>query len=125
MEKVIPLLEQLAAKLGTTIDKLWGVLLKQAPISGTVDLFLCIGLILVAVRCFRFVKRMTTVPPKTLEDLYPHAKWEDEGAGFAWVGVGFLLLVVGLIVIFSVHNIAATFFNPEYWALKEILSVFK
>jgi hypothetical protein len=125
MKELTPFLEQLASKLGTTVEKLWAVLLKQAPISGTIDLMVCIGLVLVAVKCFRFVNRKTTVPAETEKDQYPNAQWEEEGAGIAWVGIGLLLLTIGLIIIFSVNNIAAAFLNPEYWALKEILGAFK
>lgn len=121
----MPLLEQLAAKLGTTAEKLWAVLLKQAPISGMANLILCVGLVLFAVKCFRFVNRKTTVPLMTEENQYPRGEWESEGSFFAWTGIGILFFVVGLVIAFSVNNIAAAFFNPEYWALKEILSVLK
>ena len=125
MKELIPFLEQLASKLGTTVEKLWTVLLRQAPISGTINLVLCVCLVLVAVKCFRFVNRKTTVPAKTKEDQYPNAQWEEEGAVGAWVGIGLLFLVIGLIIIFSVQNIATAFLNPEYWALEKILSTFK
>ena len=41
-EKFQKLIEALAAKLGTTAEHLWGVLVRQAPISGAVDLVLCV-----------------------------------------------------------------------------------
>jgi len=124
MRESIPFLEQLASKLGTTVEKLWEVLLKQAPISGTIDFIVCIILTLVAMQCFRFVNRKTTVPAKTGKDEYPSAQWEEEGAVLAWIGIGILFLIIGLIIIFAVNNIAAAFLNPEYWALKKILGVF-
>ena len=125
MKELTPFLEQLASKLGTTVEKLWAVLLKQASISGTVNFVLCISLILIAVKCFRFVNRKTTVPPKTEENRYPNAQWGEDEAIIAWIGISLLLFVIGLIILLSVDNIVTAFFNPEYWALKAILGAFK
>ena len=36
-EATAKLIEELAAKLGTTAEHLWGVLVRQAPISATVS----------------------------------------------------------------------------------------
>jgi hypothetical protein len=47
VKELTELLGKLADKLGTTVEKLWSVLLKQAPISGTVDLLLCASLVVV------------------------------------------------------------------------------
>lgn len=41
-DKYRQLIEDMAAKLGVTAEHLWGVLVKQAPISGAVDLVICI-----------------------------------------------------------------------------------
>ena len=125
MKELTPFLEQLASRIGTTVEKLWTVLLKQAPISGMVDIVVCIGLIVVAAKCFRLVQQKTTVPEKTEEDQYPCAQWDNEGACGAWIGMGILLIIIVTIIMFSVQNIAAAFLNPEYWALKEILNAYK
>jgi hypothetical protein len=125
MKELTLFLEQLANKLGTTVEKLWAVLLRQATISGIVDLILSVGLILVAVKCLRFVKRKTSIPAKTKDNEYPRAEWEDEGEFFAWSALAILLGIVGFFIIFALQNIMTAFLNPEYWALKEIFSAFK
>ena len=122
MKELTPLLEKLAAKLGTTVEMLWGVLLKQAPISGAVDLITCATLVWLAIWSFRFVQRKTTVPAATEDKRYPSAEWEGEGKLVAWLCVAafacFVLICVGT----SAQNIFAAFLNPQYWALEQILS---
>lgn len=120
-DKTIALIEKLAEKLGTTAEHLWGVLLHQAPISGAVDLATVAVMVLAAVGLVRFVKGKTTKPAMTEDDRYPHAEWEDEGAGLAWLGATIYLIITGVVVIGSAQGIVAAFFNPEYWALSHIL----
>jgi len=120
-DKTTALIEKLAEKLGTTAEHLWGVLLHQAPISGAVDLATVVVMVLAAVGLVRFVKGKTTTPAETEDDRYPHAEWEDEFAGFAWLVTAIYLIITGLVVIVSPQGIVAAFFNPEYWALSHIL----
>ena len=125
MKELTLFLEQLANKLGTTVEKLWAVLLKQAPISGMVDFAICIGLVLIAVGCFRFVNKKTTVPATTQNDQYPRAQWEEEAAVVCWIGIGVFLVIVLVVIICSIQDIVSAFLNPEYWALKQILEIVK
>jgi hypothetical protein len=124
MKELTELLGQLAAKLGTTVEKLWTVLLKQAPIGGTVDLVLCIGLVVFSVWFFRFVQGKTTKHEVTTSGGYTRneAEWENEGAFMAWIGVGVIMLLTVICVCSETEMIIAAFFNPEYWALTKILS---
>lgn len=120
-EKFQQLIEALAAKLGTTAEHFWGVLVRQAPISGAVDLVLCVVIAAVTVWWVALVKRKTTCPPETETNRYPKAEWRDEGAFLAWLvtvifGVSALLSVIG-----SAQGIVAAFANPEYWALKQLV----
>ena len=120
-DKYLKLIEALAEKLGTTAEHLWGVLVKQAPISGAVDIAQCIVIASVAVWWVRLVMNNTKCPPKTDENRYPDAKWDGEGVFFAWVSI---FIVVGIslnCVIGSSQEIVAAFANPEYWALKQLV----
>ncbi len=111
-DKVLEALQTLAAKLGTTVDHLWGVLLKQAPIDGTIDLIVCIALVWFNVSFLRAVVR------KTLSD---DPEWEEEKAIIAWMMVAVFFVISGLIVWHNTAMIIASFFNPEYWALNQLL----
>jgi hypothetical protein len=126
MQEFMPFLEQLALKLGTTVEKLWEVLLKQAPISGLIDGIISVGLIIAVILSFKFVQRKTTAPPKTKEDYHdPKSPWDNEGAIIAWIVFGAFSFFVGLFLIFAIGNIVTAFLNPNYWALKELSGFFK
>lgn len=120
-EKFLQLIESLAAKLGTTAEHLWGVLVRQAPISGAVDLVLCILIAAAAAWWIRLVMSKTTCPAETDTNRYPNAEWSYEGALLAW----FVAVIAGVIamafIIGSAQGIVAAFANPEYWALKQLV----
>lgn len=121
MKELVPLLEKLAAKLGTTVEMLWAALLRQAVISAATDAILCTALVLGFVWCFRFVQRKTTPIPET-DGRYAYADWDDEGKVVAWVVIA-IMAVIGFILLASgIQNIITGLFNPQYWALEQILS---
>jgi hypothetical protein len=119
MKEMTILLEKLADKLGTTVEKLWSVLLRQAPISGAVDLILCIILVVASIFVFKFVNKKTTGG----KDGY--ADWDDEGKFFAWAGAAIIIGINVFLIVCSAESIISAFFNPEYWALSKILSKVK
>jgi hypothetical protein len=109
LKELAVLLEQLAAKLGTTTEKLWGVLIKQATISGTVSLIESIIFVLALIWGFRFVQKQT------------QSEWQEEGKAIAWI-VFTVISTISVIIIFcEIENTINAFLNPEYWALTRIL----
>ena len=111
MEQMAKTLELLAAKLGTTTEYLWGVMLKQAPISAIMDFAQYLLLILACVFWFVAVK-IIKVKVKS--------GWDERL--YLWVIVTAALLVLLLIVAF--FRFPTTFYaliHPEYWALDQIL----
>lgn len=113
-EQTQQLIEKLAAKLGTTAEHLWGVLVRQAPISSMTDAIALCLYAAIMVWGYRLVRE------KTKDD----GDWNDNcgSAALPWIiwGVGTLILLIALCC--SLSGIVAGFVNPEYWALKEILS---
>ena len=112
MKELVPLLEQLAAKLGTSVETIWAVLLKQAPISGALNLFLTLCLLVLSIATFRFVNKKTTT-----------AEWCDEGAVLGWIGCVIILGIIGILILCTFENMVTAFVNPQYWALQKIMSV--
>lgn len=106
------ILEKLAEKLGTTAEHLWGVLVYQAPISATADIFILIILWLFAVVWLRTVREKTKKGGNG---------WDYEPAGLAWIVVIVSFVVSFIITANSLPFIIAGFTNPEYWALKQII----
>lgn len=120
-EKTLQALTDLAEKLGTTSEYLWGALIKQAPITGAVDLMIMVAWVAAAAGWFALVKRKTTEPPKSDEDRYPRAEWVEESAFIGWVSVAIFSLIAGVVVSSTLSITIAALLNPEYWALAQIL----
>lgn len=112
MEKqALDLLENLSAKLGTTVDQMWAILLKQAPISATID-FIQYAMIGIAVWVFaKMVKKY----------------WGEMGDNTLLVvwAIGAILVIISIVAFFSFPNSVTAILNPDYWALKQILSAVK
>lgn len=127
-ESTNQLLRELAAKLGTTVEHLWMVLVRQALISGIVDLLVTIVIFIFLVWAFRFLYHKTTpvdtgkVETYSEKKIYDDPDWTEEGKFFAWLVYGILVLVWGCIILSSASLTIASFFNPEYWALHAILN---
>jgi len=105
------LLSKLAEKLGTTSEYLFGVLVRQAPISSSILLFNYALLVVAGVVLYRTHLRLL------IKGIY-----EDEGYRLLMVLGVLLWSVLVLLALCYVENMIAGFFNPEYWALDKILS---
>lgn len=113
-EQTLKALDALAAKLGTTAQYLWAVLVKQAAIEvWTNAAWITVAVIWIAI-WLRYVK--------------PVWVWADSADGSEGIGAAFifaggvmsaLLLCIALTCIFELPTLIG---NPEYWALKEVLS---
>jgi hypothetical protein len=115
------LVRELAEKLGTTVEHLWEVLIRQASITAISNGIIIALLALAIGWAYKFVRAKTTCPPSTENDRYPSAEWEYEGAGLAWALLGFGALIALVFTLCGIHEIATCLLNPEYWALKQVL----
>ncbi len=116
MKELVPLLEKLAEKLGTTTEYLWKVLIKQAPINSLIDL---LQYLIIIVGCFIWWKYAKFTHKKVNDE-----NWDDiTYAGPAITGVILAILVIAMF--FCLHTTIVGFLNPEYWALKYILNRIK
>lgn len=115
-DKLAALLEQLAIKLGTTVDYLWKVLVKQAYIDATKHLVILIATIAYAFVIIRIHKSLIK------KDKHGDTKYDESEL---WIPVMSLFILSWTILfiasISGVSDIFNGYFNPEYWALKEIL----
>ena len=112
-EKTLQALTDLANKLGTTAEYLWGVLLKQAPITGGLNLLMMAAWAFACVLLVRYVRR------KTQGD-YP--EWDDEAMRpFAWAGVALACLIGAIFVSTEFVGAITAIVHPEYWALRQIM----
>jgi ABC-type Fe3+ transport system permease subunit len=121
-EKTEQLIRELADKLGTTTEHLWGVMVRQATISGLTDLALVLLVLVATAALFVVTAKKTRTPAKTESDKYPKPEWEDEAAIAAWT-ISIIFMVVAVVtILIAAGSITAALLNPEYWALKQLLN---
>jgi hypothetical protein len=113
------LLEKLATKLGTTTEYLWGILIKQAPVSATKHLLFFIITTIVGVLLFFLHKRLMK------EDEYEDTVYDDlEVKATAPMIIGAIIWAIFFITsLILLEDVITGFINPEYWALNKILNI--
>lgn len=120
-KETVQLLESLAKKLGTTAEYLWQVLLRQAPIYAATTLA---QFIIIMVFGYVLLKFHLDFSKETLDKHgYKETIYEDnESTVWIMVVLGVLWVFLFLIVFCSLGDVVNGFFNPEYWALKQIIN---
>ena len=114
-EQIAPLLEKLAEKLGTTAEKLWGVLVRQARIEAW--LYLSKAIVYAAIVFgIAWIARF----------LWQYPVEDDCGRGILRTvaivgGCGGIAPTLDE-ALKAARECARCFINPEYWALAQILS---
>lgn len=120
-DQTMKLVEDLAQKLGTTAEYLWQVLLKQAPISATINLLYFLLVIISGVVLYKLHRHFS----KTVENGNYSIYDDREEVVIVPMLIG--CLVWGVLFIVCLICLGGTingFVNPEYWALDKILSVY-
>jgi hypothetical protein len=110
-------LSDLAAKLGVSVEHLWGVLVRQAALHGVYDLMTAAGLLLaMAAVAAGYVVLWRWPAPKKAELFDPTPLNRAAGAAVA----AMLLLVFGSAFIGAVYDALTDFGNPEFYAFKHL-----
>jgi len=120
--EILSRLDALAAKLGVTVQFIWSVLLQQAKVVAITDLTAAVFTGTVA--CICCYKLYTLIKEEAEKDARLLSGWQ--GAAGARAMIFSLGLIAGLIAFFTALPAAITpLFNPQYWALSQILNVIK
>jgi hypothetical protein len=101
-------LAELALKLGTTADHLWRVLIAQAPLSSTVYFAYLAAVAAGAVAIWKLGMKHSNKP--------------------IWYGskiAAAIMFLVALVMLGDLSTALAGFFNPEYWALQDLITLIK
>lgn len=119
-QQLSQLLEKLANKLGTTTEYLWCVLLRQSRISASITLFYFLFIAAIGFIIYKLHRKFIKEDSKGNNSYYHHEELAVimTIASVLW-GIGVICCA------FSLSNIFNGYFNPEYWALKEILDSIK
>ena len=119
--EITDLLTTLADKLGTTSEYLWGILLRQAPISATITLVHIIFIVLSGIFLWKLHKYFS----KETDEKYSMYDRGDGGLEALIIGLSILILIIGIVLFFAIESMFNGYFNPEYWALNKILNTLK
>ncbi len=112
IDKLTPLLQKLAEKLGTTAGAVWQMLVVQARVNFWIDI---LGIIFMTTLC-------------AISSVYfkKALKQEEDTPRLAWGLIfGFLFIIWLLIIAFDAPDAITSLLNPQYWALQNILSQLK
>lgn len=101
------MMKMMADKLGVSVEHLWNVLLTQAPISASIKMIIITVLIVCVAIGFKLIKHKTG-----------EREWDTEISWMVWLVVCMVAIVM---TITEIENIIAGFFNPEYWALMQLV----
>ena len=106
-EKTEILICELAEKLGTTGEHLWGVLLTQAPIYAVTAIFTIVSLCIVGIFGFKWsVSRIK----------------KNDDYMFPAIVFAVLLIFTMIAASIEIQGVMAALFNPEYWALMKVIN---
>lgn len=123
-DQTTKLMEQLAQKLGTTSEYLWSILLRQAPIDATLTLCYLIFTLLFGIALYTVHRRLMEEKKEGGYTETRYSKYEESAIiPMVIATVCLLLMCVGAIFVFP--NMINGYFNPEYWALQQILDAMK
>ena len=122
-DKLTELLAQLAQKLGTTAEHLWGVLIVQARVAFWTTLVEILALIVLTAICYR-VFRNTTKRMANPDDEWYNDGWMDHpGLTFPLAIGSAALTLLWIALIVDASSILASAINPEYWALEKVFGM--
>lgn len=107
MDKYTELLQKLANKFGTTVEHLWGVLVRQAYIDSMTSIGLYLACIITCVGGIYF--SLKKLKDGHNEDVYTLS-----------LLLGIIALLIIALFCSQINMIIAGIVNPEYWALMEI-----
>ena len=118
MDRVTELLEQLATTLGTTVEYLWGVLIKQQYIEAYVMLIWAIVLLICSVIGYIATKKIAV---KLDEEKDPYDVCSERQV--AWnIGLPIIVIIILMSIDLFIKTIQLIY-NPEYYALQDILQL--
>jgi flagellar biosynthesis protein FlhB len=117
-DKIANLLEELANKLGTTMEHLWNILMHQAYIEAFKNIMLIALFIIAGILTLRYTIKYNK--GKSIEDI------DNDFGSIAVIILSIVISVftIAIIVCFVPETVDAIF-NPEYWALNHILKLIR
>lgn len=117
MKDINQAIELIASKLGTTVQYLWSVLIRQAKLEAIEDL---IGTVIILVSFYALYRLCKWLFKKANDESYSDIPYD--GLAALCITLSVIWGIIGvIIIILSICDAMNALFNPEYWALHEII----
>jgi choline-glycine betaine transporter len=116
-------LDQLAAKLNIAVEGLWDVLVNQATIEAMQDVLLFLCSIAVIGVCYLFFNRMMKVRVRAVKEKNEEKEEFFFAMSMIAAFLGIAAVIWSIVNLIALANIPTKLFNPEYWALSEVLKL--
>jgi hypothetical protein len=113
-------LSELAAKFGTSVEHLWTVMVYQAKISVVVDLFQYLIIAIIGVGLVVAHRKLAKVIPGNRSSNNSYEEYDPAIPIMCVLAIAWIIFAA--IAFFSVGDTLTAAFNPQYWALKQILN---
>lgn len=120
-EQELTLIDKLASKLGTTSEQMWNVLMAQANVRIVQESLVILGTIAFCITLWKVHKKLSGKMPNDTQNYYYEY---DAAEVMMWLGVVIALTLI-IISVCSIGVIITCIFNPDYYALDQILSTLK
>jgi len=117
-EALSKILTALADKFGTTVNHLYSIMIRQAYIEGFESLLMLLIAIIISIVFYRCLKSDYKKQSKSWCESWPDYFEENTGTSVITILVAIICIVA---VIAGIVNGINCFFNPEYYALHQIL----
>jgi cytochrome bd-type quinol oxidase subunit 2 len=114
-------LDALAQQLGTSVNYLWHVLVKQGLVQGGTDLMISLFLLILSMIALHYAKIGYREGPK---DRNERGEWPDRYITLSAIGTLSSALLFGMFMGWLYYGLQEVL-NPEYYALKELLNAIK
>lgn len=124
-EKAFEYIDAIAANLGVAAEHVYGALLKQAMVSGlrsVVYIIICLAVSYVIIKMF---KRIYSDVKEGEDGIFVDSYGVSLGGVFALIFGGIAIIIMFFAIMADIGNATTALLNPEYWALKEILTTIK
>lgn len=118
------IIDKLAAKLSVPAAHLWEILVRQARIEAALSAFWIIFGVVAVITFLRIRVRMVAWAEEKDENGYAVRDDEFVMAGY-WVCGGIATAVCLIVALSNVGPLVSYLFNPDYYALQQIIGALK
>lgn len=119
------LLEELAAKLGTTIEYLWNVLVRQATIDAIIKIIFVAIITICGIILYRYHIKFSKRDENGHNTYNSGCYDSGEDLSMTMILAAIIWGIAFVIACSTIPGIITGFLNPEYFALQHILSLIK